>query len=91
MKNNLKHIKKFNESTTDITYKVQKVEKEGLYEILHQKYFTDRYDYGTTIVSAYDKEEAMRKLNEYIANNKNTCYDEPCKNINHVQVLRVIE
>lgn len=66
--------------------------KEGLYKIMHQHYATDRYQYGTTIVSASSKEEAMKKLNEYLETKPDGVYTAlPCENIKDVWELEVLE
>jgi hypothetical protein len=68
------------------------IDKEGLYKILHEHYATDRYQYSTTIVSASSKEEAMKKLNDYLSTKPDGVYTAlPCKDINDVHVLKVLE
>jgi hypothetical protein len=68
------------------------VTMECLYTILHEQYVTDRYQYGTTIVSASDKNEAMKKLNDYLSTNPDGGYTAlPCKDINHIWKVRVLK
>jgi hypothetical protein len=68
------------------------VDKEGLYKILHEHYATDRYQYRTTIVAASSKEEAMEKLNDYLFTKPDGVYTAlPCKNIDDVSILKVLE
>lgn len=68
------------------------VTKEGLYKIMHEHYATDRYQFGTTIVSASSKEEAMKKLNDYLETKPDGVYTAlPCKDIKYVLELKVLE
>jgi hypothetical protein len=95
MKDN--RIKRFNEnselSISDVrSSNYSMIDKEGLYKIFHEHYATDRYQYGTTIVSASSKEEAMKKLNDYLSTKPDGVYTAlPCKDINDVHVLKVLE
>ena len=68
------------------------IEKEGLYTVIHEQFATDRYELGNTIVSASSKEEAMKKLNDYLSTGPDGVYTGlPCKDINHVWPLSVLE
>lgn len=90
-------IKRFNENSelniSDVrSSNYSMVTKEGLYKIMHEHYATDRYQFGTTIVSASSKEEAMKKLNDYLETKPNGVYTAlPCEDIKHVWELKVLE
>jgi hypothetical protein len=48
--------------------------------------------FGTTIVSASSKEEAMKKLNDYLETKPDGVYTSlPCKDIKYVWELKVLE
>ena len=94
----LKHIKRFNESDENLNISdvrssnYSMVIKEGFYKIKHEHYATDRYQYGTTIVSASNKEEAMKKLKEYLETKPDGVYTAlPCEDIKYVWELKVLE
>lgn len=64
---------------------------EGYYNVVHEQYATDHFTYGTTIVEASSKEEAMEKLNSFLATNPFGVYTPlPCTSIKHVTPLKVI-
>ena len=90
-------IKRFNENSelniSDVrSSNYSMVTKEGLYKIMHEHYATDRYQFGTTIVSASSKEEAMKKLNDYLETKPDGVYTAlPCEDIKRVWELKVLE
>lgn len=97
MKNN-KQIESFNEHQENLNISdvrssnYSMVTKEGLYKIMHKHYAADRHQYGTTIVSASSKEEAMNKLNEYLETKPDGVYTAlPCNDIKNVWALKVLE
>lgn len=94
----MKHLKKFNEADesefeeSGKTSSYSMVETPGLYEVIHQKYATDRFAWGTTIVSANSKEEAMNKLNDYLSTYPDGGYTSlPCRNVNEINLLTVLK
>jgi hypothetical protein len=59
-----------------------------LFSVIHRKFATDRYEYGTTIVEAVSAEEAMEKLNAYLATKPDGNYTAmPCETLDDVSQL----
>jgi hypothetical protein len=86
------YLKKFNEQLeieSSNTYSFDN--SEGLYRIFHNKFATDKFELGSTIVKASSKEEAMNILNNYLSTNPDGAYtSEPCKSIEDVVSLKVL-
>lgn len=65
---------------------------KGFFRVSHQKYCTDHYELGSTIVKAESKEEAMEKLNKYLATYPDGGYTAlPCEKIEYVNELTYLE
>ncbi len=67
------------------------VVKGNMYSVMHQQFATDRYEFRTTIVEASNKEEAMKKLNEYLATEPDGVYTgKPCEKLEYVSELEYL-
>jgi hypothetical protein len=63
-----------------------------LYTVIHEVYSTDRYVYGSTLVRADSKEDAMNKLNDYLRTKPDGVYTALlCKSIESVFETNVLE
>ncbi len=62
-----------------------------MYSIVHKQFATDRFVFGTTIVEADSKENAMKKLNDYLSTKPDGFYtNEPCEKIEYVSELKYL-
>ncbi len=67
------------------------VVKGNMYSVTHKQFATDRFEFGTTIVEADSKENAMKKLNEYLATEPDGVYtSKPCDKIEYVSELEYL-
>lgn len=66
-------------------------EGHTVYGIHHKQFCTDRYEYGTTLVAAKSKQEAMNKLNDYLATKPDGHYTAmPCESIEDVHHTKIL-
>lgn len=81
-------ILRINESSES---KISYVECNGIYNVRHDHFATDRYESGITVVKASSKQEAMDILNEYLSTNPDGGYTaRPCISVKDVYDFEVL-
>ena len=67
------------------------IECNGIFNIRHEHFATDRYESGITVVKASSKQEAMDILNEYLSTNPDGGYTaRPCRSVKDVYDFEVL-